>query len=511
MAALVALLVAEGASSLLRGRGILRDRESDSLADWVVALRRDADRFAAAANLEGVYQAHPDPFVRYTVRANATVEIRGITVATDELGMRKRPGPPPAADALRIAVLGDSVAFGYGVNDDATLAAALERRLTAALADGSRPIACFTIAAPGWNLRQAIRFLLDHRDAVRPDVVILVPNNNDLYDADSVAESGHRFYAPDLAQRDPRLIATANAQTFLNLGLNALRRREGGARIEANTGPEIMTSGLTMESRARYDALAAEILALEDALKRDGKQLWIVRFFRERFAFLLEAALARQRAVPPVVPFLRNNDRAFTLGDDPHPNPQTFEALATLLATEVGPRLLGDSFAATRLPKIDGAIDAALDRDPPGSHTLARAAESIAAAASELRPAFDTATVEGVRQVYGGVNPDGTLGLTATLALARIGPRVRVHVQPLIARTDLVPNRVTVRANGAVLGAIDVTLDPIDCVAVFPLQDEPGATAVEISLVPDRTVITQLAGASQNASVRIVRVEVLPD
>ena len=142
--------------------------------------------------------ACPTSLVAYTFKTGSTLTYAEGKVtmqfATDELGMRARAGPPPAADAPRIVVLGDSVAFGFGLGDEDTLAAQLERLL------GGR-VACSTVAVPSWNCQNAWRFLLDHLDRLRPDVVLYFPVENDLEDGYGVTEAGQRRTAEDRARR----------------------------------------------------------------------------------------------------------------------------------------------------------------------------------------------------------------------------------------------------------------------------------------------------------------------
>src|SRR5262249_30209247 len=84
------LLVAEGAASIVLDRSLLRPYH------------------VPGAEEPGPWLDHPDPLVGYTMRHEASLEILGGRVESDELGMRRRPGPPPEADAQRLLVVGDS-------------------------------------------------------------------------------------------------------------------------------------------------------------------------------------------------------------------------------------------------------------------------------------------------------------------------------------------------------------------------------------------------------------------
>ena len=74
---------------------------------------------------------------------------------------------PPGT--TRVAVLGDSYAFGQGVGDDQTFAAVAERALAAA---GHR-VEVLNFAAVGYDTRQELKALEHHALRFEPDVVVL--------------------------------------------------------------------------------------------------------------------------------------------------------------------------------------------------------------------------------------------------------------------------------------------------------------------------------------------------
>lgn len=109
-------------------------------------------------------------------RPGARVEERGVAVSVNALGWRgpelaRERGPRP-----RLVLLGDSMAFGHGVADDATFAARL-----AAAADGPEVI---NLGVEGYGPDQALlRFEREGR-AYRPDAVLLsLCIDNDFADA----------------------------------------------------------------------------------------------------------------------------------------------------------------------------------------------------------------------------------------------------------------------------------------------------------------------------------------
>ena len=76
----------------------------------------------------------PDPVLSYSLRENASAVHREadfqVTVHTNALGLRGEPASrKKAADTYRILVVGDSFAFGFGVEDDEALPARLAAEL----------------------------------------------------------------------------------------------------------------------------------------------------------------------------------------------------------------------------------------------------------------------------------------------------------------------------------------------------------------------------------------------
>ncbi|HYN63547.1 MAG TPA: hypothetical protein VES36_03005, partial [Candidatus Limnocylindrales bacterium] len=254
--AALTLLCAEGGASLLLGRSLLHSGSRAAPGDGLPA-PTDADRRAAALRNPGVYRVHPDPFVSYVLRADEQLEVAGCPVRSDALGLRARPGPPATADAVRLVVLGDSVAFGYGLNDDQTLACQLEQVLGTLRGPSARPIAARTVAIPGWNHHNAVSFLLDHYVELAPDIVVYLPIGNDLCDTDGLWETGHRRPAPDLANPDPLLfVGTNQAWPFMRPMREQLEQL-GRPALVARLGPNIVTADISAESRRRYDDNAA--------------------------------------------------------------------------------------------------------------------------------------------------------------------------------------------------------------------------------------------------------------
>lgn len=87
-------------------------------------------------------------------------------------GFRRVPGPV-APGAARLVVLGDSYAFGYGVDDEETFASRL-----AGMLGGRADVRNWGV--PGYNLVQEVELLRVRGPEVAPDLVVLALHPNDF-------------------------------------------------------------------------------------------------------------------------------------------------------------------------------------------------------------------------------------------------------------------------------------------------------------------------------------------
>jgi len=110
-----------------------------------------------------------------TVHATASFQV---SVRTNALGLRGAAlQPAKPAGSLRILVLGDSFAFGFGVEDYETFPARLEVLLNQRL---ERPIEVLNAGVPGWNAAHYLLFLRERGLELDPDLVLVALMENDV-------------------------------------------------------------------------------------------------------------------------------------------------------------------------------------------------------------------------------------------------------------------------------------------------------------------------------------------
>lgn len=162
---------------------------------------------SASQVLRGLHRAVPDQAWLYELvpgerRSDPTT---GIEYAVDQAGFRDRARDRAKPDgAFRIAVIGDSVTFGYGVALDATFAARLEQAL--ASSRGERTFEVLNLGVSGYNPYTEAALLRGVGLGYAPDLVLVQFCINDLndptlhFDASTMHALGD---IPDAAFPDP--------------------------------------------------------------------------------------------------------------------------------------------------------------------------------------------------------------------------------------------------------------------------------------------------------------------
>jgi lysophospholipase L1-like esterase len=111
-----------------------------------------------------------NPRIGHEHRPNADALLMGTRVTTNSAGFRgeeipleKRPG------STRIMMLGDSVLFGWGANQDQTVSARLERRWRTA----GRNVEVINTGVGNYNTTMEVEFFLTRGHRYKPDIVVL--------------------------------------------------------------------------------------------------------------------------------------------------------------------------------------------------------------------------------------------------------------------------------------------------------------------------------------------------
>jgi lysophospholipase L1-like esterase len=113
-------------------------------------------------------------------RVGARIPDRPYSISINNQGTRGPAFGPKADDEYRVVLLGDSMTFGQGLDDNQTIAALLERQLASHL---GKKVTVINAGVPGWGPDQEALMLRQRVPAWQPDMVFwLVFLGNDIED-----------------------------------------------------------------------------------------------------------------------------------------------------------------------------------------------------------------------------------------------------------------------------------------------------------------------------------------
>lgn len=119
----------------------------------------------------------PDPVLLYRHPRSTTRRYQGVEVRYNEAGLRDDPISPKADGEWRVLVLGDSIAFGWGVEQEKTFSSVLQRLLAEEL---HRPVRVINTGVCSYNTVMELAWLREHGYALQPDLILLVYVTNDV-------------------------------------------------------------------------------------------------------------------------------------------------------------------------------------------------------------------------------------------------------------------------------------------------------------------------------------------
>jgi hypothetical protein len=127
--------------------------------------------------------SYPEPDAGYTlIKPGSHYEWQGISVDINSHGLRSPETPyEKEVNTYRILNLGDSVAMGWGVQEEATYGRQLENRLNKR-AKGNLHYEVINAAVPGWNPANELSYLQAEGLKYKPNLILLeLTIVNDIY------------------------------------------------------------------------------------------------------------------------------------------------------------------------------------------------------------------------------------------------------------------------------------------------------------------------------------------
>lgn len=118
-----------------------------------------------------IYEKNSNPLIGYDLKPNMHVKAFGATITTDSHGFRS---PEINSSKPVFVVMGDSVAFGYGVEDSETLSAQIQGRMPS--------LGIANAAVPGYSIIQEAAAYHEKVEPLKPSMLALVFYFNDFDD-----------------------------------------------------------------------------------------------------------------------------------------------------------------------------------------------------------------------------------------------------------------------------------------------------------------------------------------
>ena len=263
--------------------------------------------------LKAIIQPHPDDSVIYDLKPNVDVTFQKVKTTTNSCGMRdlERSLSKPH-NTYRIALLGDSFTFGWGVELKDSFAQVLERLLNE-YSDGSPAFEVLNFGVPGYSTFQEVetfkRLALDFN----PDAVLVYFVENDF---------GYPFFVRDVHQSGGLLSAVRFAKKSWQKTDPAIEeQRLKLLGMDANSALREL-SDITRE----YGIKLSVAINPRREWKEDRDRLWVlkerrdIQVIRMRRDFV-DAVKTREIEIEKLV-----------LPHDPHPSALKHQILAEILA-----------------------------------------------------------------------------------------------------------------------------------------------------------------------------------
>lgn len=274
-----------------------------------------------SVSLRSIIAPHPSPLIMYDLLPNLAVKFQRVTLQTNSCGMRslERSVYKPA-DVFRIALLGDSFAFGWGVEQKLTFAQVTEDLLNQ-WAEGKVKVEVLNFGVPGYSTFQEVALFEKRGLDFKPDAVLVYFVDNDF---------GLPFFIGDVKQAG-RMVDAKTFSRSVWSGKNELATQEL-KRLQTLLDPNSAIRRL-VELSEQHGFTIHFAINPRKKWQKDRSRLWILRENPQiRFIPLARnfKEIVKNRLIDP---------NSLRLPRDPHPNDAKHGMLAEVLAAHLWPEI----------------------------------------------------------------------------------------------------------------------------------------------------------------------------
>jgi hypothetical protein len=309
----------------------------------------------------------------------------------------------------------------------------------------------------------------------------------------------------------PLCVVAPPYEIFRNLGKQKLGPRGLARRDdEVHIDQWALLAGLTEASRWRLADMTEVLASLARRLERVGARLVLAPYAQHDLHRGVRARLLERGLDLAVLPLLEELLHADGLGKDPHPNAETTRALALWAAEGLLAQGLLPFQAARALPPVPDRFAGRRAHELAPAELGPWRADFERAHAAALVARIEPAELDGLLQLYGGVNADGTLGIEAALVLPP-GRRLRLECSAAAVAPGLYPLALAVWVDGRPVGELTLAhAGQTGAVAEFELAPAQAAAPFEVRILAADWALARVLERRLPVSARLVSVSSLP-
>ncbi len=289
----------------------------ENLSDFRKALSERDSRDTKAdssVSLRSIIVGDPSDQIIYRLAPNLNLKFQEVPVRTNSFGIRGPERPLAKPDGVyRIMLLGDSFAFGWGVEEDKIFATRIEEILNESGGVSGKKVELFNFGVPGYSTFQEVAMFQDLGVKLKADAVLVYFVDNDFglpffiknFDGVSNEMMSNRHFVKSERTEDPEVQKKRRELLSLLDANHALNRL-------ADTAKEMgIPVFFTINPGKNAEKMVQRLWVLQK--RPDIKHVWV----RD----LLLAQIESEKIDPATL----------TLANDPHPSAKKHEMLAQLL------------------------------------------------------------------------------------------------------------------------------------------------------------------------------------
>jgi len=275
----------------------------------------DDQRADQSVSLRSIIQPHYSDSIIYELRPNLNVKFQGVNVTTNSYGMRgKELTVEKPENIIRVALIGDSFAFGWGVEENKIFAEVIEQELNKS--NTGKRYEVLNFGVPGYSTFQEVDVLEEKGLKFKPDLVLIYFVDNDWGlpfflggDSSSSLMSAVDFARNVWESEDP---VAREQRKFLESIMNPNRAIKKLLKLGEDNNFKV---ALCVNPGRNYDS--------------DRKRLWVLR----KEPKLHEIAIKED--MQKIIDEQNISKSSLTLPTDPHPSEIKHRIMGELMAKEI--------------------------------------------------------------------------------------------------------------------------------------------------------------------------------